>query len=83
MFHFTYSPLPVTMLNGPKCNLTFHSFTRLAKKKVGKRAMFRGNSKNIWWISKWRREELPADGLSCPPRPPPHVSGQPFPLAAH
>lgn len=45
MFHFTYSPLPVTMLNGPKCNLTFQSFTHLAKKKVGKRAMFRETRK--------------------------------------
>ena len=48
MFHFTYSPLPVTMLNGPKRNLTFHAFTHLAKNKVGKRAMFGENSENIW-----------------------------------
>lgn len=37
MFHFTYSPPPVTILTGPKCNLTFHSFTHLAKEKVGKK----------------------------------------------
>ena len=47
MFHFTYSPLPVTMLNGPKRNLTFHAFTHLAKNKVGKSHVRRELSKHL------------------------------------